>query len=106
MVLLFKTNPRTSSLDWKLVVMLTVALASVVLSASVTVMPESTTTGVEVVLLPSVKEVVPFEVVTIGVSLVAVMLTCLVAVLLSLVPSLTTKLIVLVEVFGVSELLV
>ena len=105
-MVLFKTNPRTSSPDWKLVVMLTVALASVVLSASVTVMPLSTTTGVEVVLLPSVKTVVPFEVVTIGVSLVAVMLICLVAVLLSLVPSLTTKEIVLFEVFGVLELLV
>ena len=43
---------------------------------------------------------------TVGVSLVAVMLTCLVAVLLSLVPSLTTKEIVLFEVFGVLELLV
>ena len=106
MVLLLFTNDRTSSPDWKLAVMLTVADASVVLSASLIVTPESTTTGVEVVLLPSVKEVVPFEVVTISVSLVAVMLTCLVAVLLSLVPSLTTKLIVLVEVFGVLELLV
>ena len=42
---------------------------SVILSGSVTVIPESTMTGVEVVLLASVKEVVPFEVVTIGLGL-------------------------------------
>ena len=106
MELLLFTNPRTSSPDWKLVVMLTVALANEVLSASLIVTPESTMTGVEVVLLPSVKKVVPFVVVTIGVSLVAATLTCLVAVLLLFVPSLATKLIVLVEVLGVSEVFV
>ena len=86
--------------------MVTVADASVELSGSVTVMPESTTTGVDVTLLPSVNDVVPLVVVTTGASFTAVILTCLVAVLLLFVPSFTTKLIVLVEVFGVSELFV
>ena len=86
--------------------MLTVPELSVLVSASLTVTPESTTTGVDVTLLPSVNAVVPALVVTMAASFVEVTLTFFVAVLLLLVPSFTTKLIVRVEVFGVSELFV
>ncbi len=50
-------------------VMVTVALARVLLSASVTVIPLSTATGVEVTLLPSVNWVALAEVVTTGAAL-------------------------------------
>ena len=66
--------------------MLMVALARVVLSTSLTVIPESTTTGVEVTLLPSVKAVVPPLVVKMGASFVVVTRTSFVAVLLLLLP--------------------
>ena len=95
-----------SSLLSKPVVMLTVAEASVLLSASATVIPLSTTTGVEVTLLPSVKVVVPPLAVTMGESLTAATLTILVPALLSTLPSFTAKLMVRFAVSGVSELLV
>ena len=54
---LLKAN--TSAPDWKFPVIETVALASVVLSGSVKVIPLSIATGVEVVSAPSVNAVIP-----------------------------------------------
>ena len=70
-----------------LVVMLTVADAREVLSASLIVTPESTMTGVEVVLLASVKEVVPFEVVTIGLGLTVFTISSLFVVSVEILPA-------------------
>ena len=60
---------------------------SVKLSGSVTVIPESTMTGVEVVLLASVKEVVPFEVVTIGLGLTVFTISSLFVVSVEILPA-------------------
>ena len=64
-LVLVKAN--TSSVEWKLPVMATVALASVVLSISEIVRALSMTTGVEGVLSPAVKATLPPLVVSIGV---------------------------------------
>ncbi len=66
----------------------------------------SMSTGVDGVLLPSVKVVVPPLAVTMGESLTAATLTILVPALLSTLPSFTAKLMVRFAVSGVSELLV
>ena len=66
----------------------------------------SMSTGVDGVLLPSVKVVVPPLAVTMGESLTAATLTTLVPALLSTLPSFTAKLMVRFAVSGVSELLV
>ena len=66
-VLLVLLKASTSWPLWKLPLMDTLALASVVLSRSLIVMPESTATGVDVVLSPAVKAALPPLVVAIGV---------------------------------------
>ena len=94
-----------SSPLWKLPVIDTVPLASVVLSRSDTVMPLSTATGVEVALSPAVKAVLPPLAVAIGVWSVSATVTVLVAaVLVLLLPSCTWKLMVRVALFGVTAL--
>ncbi|MOA34218.1 hypothetical protein D3C78_1555790 [compost metagenome] len=82
----------------------TEALASVRLSASVSVMPESTVTGVEAVLSPAVKAALPPLAETIGVWSVAATVTVRVTTLLLALPSLTWKLMVRVAVLGVMAL--
>ena len=62
-------NASRSSPLWKLPVMATVALARVVLSASLRVMPLSTATGVLTTLAPSTKAVLPPLVVATGAAL-------------------------------------
>ncbi|VVE50411.1 hypothetical protein PTE30175_04553 [Pandoraea terrae] len=59
-------NASTSSPLWKLPLIATLPLASVVLSESLNVTPLSTTTGVLATLLPSVNGVVPPLVVATG----------------------------------------
>ena len=66
----------------------------------------SMSTGVDGVLLPSVKAVVPPLTVTMGESLTAATLTVLMPTLLNELPSFTTKLISRFAVLGVSEVLV
>ncbi|MGD1827540.1 hypothetical protein A203_19730 [Chromobacterium violaceum] len=97
-------NASASSPLWKLPVMDTVADASVVLSRSDRVMPPSTATGVDAVLLPAVKAALPPLAVAIGVWSVAATVTVLVVAALFLLPSLTTKLTVRVAVLGVTAL--
>ena len=70
-------------------VILTVALSRLVSSTSLSVRPASTTTGVEATLLPSVKAVLPAEVVSAGASFTAATFTVLVTILELSVPSLT-----------------
>ncbi|MGD1827539.1 hypothetical protein A203_19725 [Chromobacterium violaceum] len=94
-----------SSPLWKLPVIDAVALASVVLSRSDRVMPPSTATGVDVVLSPAVKAVLPPLAVAIGVWSVAVTVIARVAAeLVLLLPSATWKLTVRVAVLGVTAL--
>ncbi|MDE2608911.1 MAG: hypothetical protein KGL61_04970 [Burkholderiales bacterium] len=57
-------NPSTSSPEWKLPVIATVAEPSVVAAVSVTVNPESIATGVDVVLSPATNAAEPESVVT------------------------------------------
>ncbi len=66
----------------------------------------SMSTGVDGVLLPSVKAVVPPLAVTMGESLTAATLTVLMPTLLNVLPSFTAKLISRFAVLGVSEVLV
>src|SRR5262245_31358034 len=78
---------RTSAAPSCGLVIVTVADARLALSASVTVTPESTTTGPP----PSVKVVAPAVVVTTGALLTAPTVTVLLPGALLTVPSLTTK---------------
>src|SRR3990167_1670148 len=89
---------------WKLPLIDTLVLARVLLSKSVTVKPLSTTMGVLVTLLPSVKAVWPPEALVTGVSFTAVTETTLVPAVLLELPSLTTKLTVRLLVLGELEL--
>ncbi len=104
MVMPLLLKDSTSSPLWKPPVIDTVALASVALSWSDTVMPLSTTTGVEAVLSPAVKVALPPDVLATGVWSMAVTVMLRVTALLVLLPSLTEKLMVRVAVFGVTAL--
>ncbi|MGD1827538.1 hypothetical protein A203_19720 [Chromobacterium violaceum] len=98
MVLPLLVNASTSSPLWKLPVMDTVPLASVGLTLSVTVMPPSTATGVEVALSPAVKAALLPLVASTGAALTAIV--TLAALLVPPRPSLTVTCIVRVEVLG------
>ena len=92
-------NASVSSPLWKLPVIDTVPLASVLLALSVTLTLPSTATGVEVALSPAVKAELPPLVVSNGASLIASI--TLAAVLVPPRPSLTVTCTVRVAVLGV-----
>ncbi len=105
MVMPLLLKDSTSSPLWKPPVIATVALARVGLSRSDTMRPLSTTTGVDAVLSPAVKDALPPDALATGVWSVAATVTVRVTVLLLLpLPSLAIKLSVRVAVFGVTAL--